>query len=100
MNSVISAATREDRDFVNEGRHRANEGTGEAAAKRHSPGTQSLHVGSRLPGMAGGRGAQDVPQVSPNLYGEGLTPYLEQIHFKSQSWEGGTAYALNLPPPC
>lgn len=51
-------------------------------------------------GWRGGGGAQDVPQVSPNLYGEGLTPYLEQIHFKSQSWEGGTAYALNLPPPC
>lgn len=28
MNSVISAAIREDRDFVNEERHRANEGTG------------------------------------------------------------------------
>lgn len=70
MNSVISAATREDRDFVNEGRHRANEGTGEAAVKRHSPGTQSLHVGSRLPGMAGGRGHKLSPRCPPIYMGK------------------------------
>lgn len=33
MNSVISATIREDRDFVNEGRHGANEGTGRGQLK-------------------------------------------------------------------
>lgn len=31
--------------------------------------------------------SQAVPQVPPKLYGEGLTPYLEPTHLKSQSWE-------------
>lgn len=70
MNAVISAAIREDRDFVNEGRHRAREGTGEGGSSETSPQEPRACMVAALPGMAGG--VTIVPQVPPKLHGHTL----------------------------
>lgn len=87
MNSVISAAIREDRDFVNEGRHRANEGT-EGAAKRHPPSTP---LPARWQQAARGRGHKSSPPSDPQSMWRGLTPYLEET-------EEGSTCDTNPPP--
>lgn len=71
MNSLISAVIRQDRDFVNDGKHKANEGMGEGNLR-------VPHCSTPLPARwqqaAWGEGSRN-PPTYPTAKRQGSTPY-------------------------
>lgn len=72
MNSLISAVIRQDRDFVNDGKHKANEGMGEGSLR-------VPHCSTPLPACwqqaARGGGGSRNPPIYPPVKRQGSTPY-------------------------